>query len=89
MADAATTPTLDEALAVVENAVRGGKARAALSVLRGELGPGGRDSTDTTSRKPRFPTKDTVAEHLGDTTSAKGGHSSEGAKGEATARKGT
>lgn len=63
------------------------KARAALSTLKSELD--GQDTASKTRRKPpAFPTSKTVTD--GDTTSAKGGNSSSfGAKGNATAQKGT
>lgn len=82
-------PTVEEAIAVLEEAAKTPRARAALSTLQEDIELADREaSSQTSSGKPRFPDSNSVAEHFGDTDSARGSHSSE-SQGLATARKGT
>lgn len=84
--------SVQEAIAVLEEASKTPRARAAFSLLQAEL----QESADTKdfkasgeSEKPRFPSEKDVVEHFdGDSDSAKGSHSDTVAKGQATARKG-
>lgn len=69
--------TVDEALAVLEEAATSRRARAALSTLTNEIESTGRKSdSESSSRKPSFPDGKSVADMFGDKNSAKGGHSS-------------
>lgn len=82
--------TVGEAIAVLEGAAKTPRARAALSALQSEFESTDRGSdSKSSSEKPSFPDATSVAEHFGDALSARGGHSSDGARGLATARKGS
>jgi hypothetical protein len=88
------TVTVEEAIAVLRDAANSPRSRAALSTLEVDLtGPGRREpESDKPSGRPFFPTKESAAEHYDsgdDKDSARGGHSPDGARGTATARKGT
>lgn len=69
--------TVDEAFAVLGEAAKTPRARAALSTLQSEIESTDRGSdSKPSSRKFSFPDGKTVAEHFGGMKSAKGGHSS-------------